>query len=104
MKSTKSTCGDRFDTEDEAYVKDVAVLSSNLDDNKLKVGERTHAFLQKKGGTTYGDETLKRVSQHPDFKMSVREVGRCLGLYLLVQRCGAEFTKRFPMLCTSALY
>src|ERR1043166_1777420 len=104
MKPNKSTCGIRFDAEDEAYVKDVSVLSSNLNDNKLKVGERTHAYLEQKGGTRYGDKTLKSVSQHPDFRMSVREVSRCLGLYLLVQRCGAEFTKRFPMLCTSALY
>jgi hypothetical protein len=73
----------RFTKEEADVIRRINALATVVYENRQRIGKMIDDYIEKKGGVSYGDATLKRLANHPHLQCSEEQLRRCWQYYRL---------------------
>lgn len=65
-----------FDAIDNEFVRDLNEIRPRFDQCGRDVGRRVARYIEDRGGTAYGDQTIEHIASHPEMCWSSRQLRR----------------------------
>lgn len=86
----------RYDNDDDRFVKDINKIEDAIGDQRVAGGKRVDEYVRAKGGIQYGEQTIESIAQHPDIQVCAETLRRWWAYFRLYDQLGKEISAVYP--------